>query len=100
MKNNEKIFGFFVFFFGIFQLITNRDALAKELISPSDLYSSESFSVLVAAGTGAIQQAHVQHYLNYVYPNHPDKKYEAWSCGDIDWQGMWTGINNQLLLYV
>ena len=93
-------FWFFCFFFAISQLVKNGDALKEGIITPLDLYSSQSFSVLVAAGTGAIQQAHIQHYLNYVYPNDPGKKFEAWSCGGLDWQGMWTCINNQLLLYV
>ena len=74
--------------------------MAQGLIQPKHLYSSQSFSVIVAAGTGAIQDAHMRYWLKNVYPKRPNEKYKSWSCGDMEWKPMWCGINGQLLMCV
>ena len=79
-------------------MISNRDALEKGLITALDLYSSQSYSVIVAAGTGALQEGHMNYWLNNVYPKNPKAKYEPWSCGDMEWQPLWCSINKNLLL--
>ena len=54
--------------------------------------------MIVAAGTGALQEGHMKYWLNNVYPKNPKAKYEAWSCGDMEWQPLWCDINKNLLL--
>ena len=70
------------------------------IIEAKDLYSSQSLSVIVAGTTGAIQDAHMEWWLEDVYKKDSKSVYEPWSCGGMEFKFMWEKIQSNLLLYV